>query len=224
MKFILLSLCGLAICFLPVSSMAANWCKPNKSPTINVRTSTDNIKYDFSLSEKDLNKFSISTISPYGDNVITDVGGLMKGGIETTQQMSFGTMTNPNINQMCIWHDTIEVILHIRPTIFVANDFPKGTCMHNSILDHEHKHVIVDREIVNKYAGLIGQAIRNDVAKYSVFGPFPSSQSQTMISQVKTRMQNILKTYTTQMSAERKKRQQAVDSLAEYQRVNKSCK
>ena len=217
-------LCGLILCVLPSLAMASSWCKPNKSPTINVRTSTDNINYDFSLSEKQLNKFSITTVNPYGDNVITDVGGLMKGGIETTQQMSFGTMTNPNINQMCLWHDTIEITLHIRPTIFVANDFPQGTCMHNAILEHEHKHVIVDREIVNKYAALIGQAIRNDVNKYRIYGPVPASKSQALVSQVKGRMQNILKTYTNQMSAERRKRQQAVDSLAEYQRVSNSCK
>lgn len=224
MKIVLFGLCVMMLVTGSGVALAENWCKPNKPPTINVKTSTDNISYDFSLSEKQLNKFSISTVSPYGDNIITDVGGLMKGGIETTQQMSFGTITNPNINQMCVWHDKIELTLHIRPTIFVANDFPKGTCMHNSILEHEHKHVIVDREIVNKYAALIGQAMQNDVAKYTVFGPFPSSQSQIQINQIKARLQNILKTYTTQMSTERRKRQQAVDSLAEYERVNKSCK
>lgn len=224
MKIILYGLIGMKMLLFPNFVYADNWCKPNKAPSINVRTSTDNISYDFSLSEKQLNKFNISTVNPYGKDVISDVGGLMKGGIETTQQMSFGTLTNSRTNQVCFWYDTIEVTLHIRPTIFVASDFPKGTCMHNSILGHEHKHVIVDREIVNKYAALIGQAIRKEVSRNSIFGPFSANQSKAMLSQIKTNMQASLKIYTTQMSAERKARQQAVDSLSEYERVNSSCK
>lgn len=224
MKTILNGLLWLILLAFPtIVSAADNWCTPPKSPIINIKTSTDNISYDFSKSEKQLNQFSITTVSPYASNVITDVGGLMKGGIETSQQMSFGTMTNPNTNQMCFWYDRIDVLIHIRPTIFVARDFPKGTCMHNSILEHEHKHVIVDREIVNKYAGLIGQAIRDDVSRYRLFGPYPVPQSQANLQQVKLRMQNILKTYSSQMSSERKARQQQVDSLSEYERVNKSC-
>jgi len=224
MKIVLYGLISMKMLFFPSFSYADNWCKPNKAPTINVRTSTDNISYDFSLSEKQLNKFNISTVNPYGKDVISDVGGLMKGGIETTQQMKFGTLTNSRTNQTCFWYDTIEITLHIRPTIFVASDFPKGTCMHNSILGHEHKHVIVDREIVNKYAALIGQGIRGEVSRSSVFGPFSANQSQAMLNQIKMNMQTSLKAYTTQMSAERKARQQAVDSLAEYERVNSSCK
>lgn len=202
---------------------AADWCAPQKAPSINVRTSTDNITYDFRYSEKQLNKFGVTTISPYASNVITDVGGLMKGGIETQQKMSFGTLTNPRTNQICIWHDTIDVLIHIKPTIYIANEFPQGSCMHNSIMQHEHKHITVDREIVNKYAALIGQALQNDVSQYRVFGPVPQSNQEATLSMVKTRMQGILKHYTDMMSAERKARQQAVDNINEYERVNKSC-
>jgi hypothetical protein len=205
-------------------AQADNWCTPNKAPTINIKTSTDQISYDFSRSEKQLNNFDISTVSPYGNNVITDVGGLMKGGIETQQRMSFETMTNQRTQQVCFWHDTIEVMLHIKPTIFIASEFPQGSCMHNSIMGHEQKHIQVDREIVNKYAALIGQAFQNDVSQYRVFGPFPTSNQDAALEQVKTRMQNILRQYTDQMSTERKSRQQQIDNLGEYERVNKSCK
>ncbi|OFW88119.1 MAG: hypothetical protein A3B66_05190 [Alphaproteobacteria bacterium RIFCSPHIGHO2_02_FULL_46_13] len=214
----------MAFCGLSRSAQADNWCNPTKAPTINIKTSTDQISYNFSLSEKQLNSFETSTVSPYASNIITDVGGLMKGGIETQQRMSFQTMTNQRTQQVCFWHDTIEVMLHIKPTIFIASEFPQGTCMHNSIMGHEQKHIQVDREIVNKYAALIGQALQNDVSRYRVFGPFPASNQDAALEQVKTRMQNILRQYSNQMSAERKARQQQVDNLAEYERVNKSCK
>ena len=70
------------VTFLLFSATAAtakadNWCSPTTAPSITVRTSTDQITYDFSLSEKQLNRFSVSTVNPYAANVITDVGGLM---------------------------------------------------------------------------------------------------------------------------------------------------
>ncbi len=224
MKTCLFVLCHLFLLSSAMSAHAENWCQTPKAPTITVKTSTDHITYNFSLAERQLNKFNVSTVSPYSSNVITDVGGLMKGGIETQQQMSFGTMTNQQTREVCIWHDKIDVLIHIKPTIFVASEFPKGTCMHQSILDHEHKHVVVDREIVNKYASLIGKALHDDIRKYSVYGPVTLSRQQETLETIRKRMQAILSQQTTEMSNERKKRQQAVDSLQEYNRVNASCK
>lgn len=210
--------------FMRPAQAAENWCNPTKAPSISIRTSTDQISYDFSLSEKQLNGFNITTVSPYASNIITDVGGLMKGGIETQQRMSFGTMTNQTKGEICFWHDSIDILIHIKPTIYIANEFPRGSCMHNAIMGHEQKHIQVDREMVNKYAALIGQAFQADVAQYRVFGPVPLSNQEAALSQIRTRMQSMLKQYTNQMSTERKARQQQIDNLSEYERVNKSCK
>lgn len=224
MKYVSFAFLTLVCCGLSQSAEADNWCSPSKAPTITVRTSTDQIGYDFSRSEKQLNNFNITTVSPYASNIITDVGGLMKGGIQTQQKMSFGTMTNGQTNQICIWHDTIDVMLHIKPTIYIANEFPPGTCMHDAIMGHEQKHITVDREIVNKYAAIIGQALQAEVSQARIFGPYPASNQEALLQQIKARMQNILKLYTDQMNTERKARQQQIDNLAEYERVNKSCK
>lgn len=224
MKLLNFAILTLLFCGLSQSVRADDLCTPDKAPTITIRTSTDNINYDFSQSEKQLNKFTITTVSPYAANIITDVGGLMKGGIETQQRMSFGTKTNETKGQMCIWHDTIDILLHIKPTIYIASEFPPNTCMHDSIMGHEQKHIQVDREIVNKYAALIGQAFQAEVTQYRVFGPVAVSNQEAALSQIKTRMQNLLKQYTNQMAAERKARQQQIDNLAEYERVSKSCK
>lgn len=223
MKYLFFAITVLAL--LPLQAKAAdkNWCVPKNPPSINIRTSTDQVSYNFTLSEKHLDKFSVSTVNPYGNNVITDVGGLMKGGIESQQQMTFGTTTNPRTNEICYWHNTMDIYIHIKPTIYVASKFPRGTCMHNAILAHEHKHVVVDREIVNKYAALIGNALRSDITQYRTYGPVPLSQKSALESQLKQRMQSIFTSYTTQMSAERKARQQEVDSLSEYERVNHLC-
>lgn len=210
--------------FLSPVHAAGNWCNPDSAPVITISPFTDRISYNFNLSEKELNGFSVDTINPYGNNVITDVGGLMKGGIETEQQMKFGTLTNRSTGQVCYWYTSVDVSIHINPTIYVAREFPKDSCMHNAILAHEQQHVIVDREIVNKYAGILGNAIKEEISSRRIYGPVPVSQEPAIASQMKSRMQSILKQVTNQMSAERKARQQKVDSLSEYERVNHLCK
>jgi hypothetical protein len=223
MKYIFLALLFLTL--TPLSAFAAQkpWCVTTTPPSINIHTSTDQISYDFTKSEKDLDKFSVTTVNPYGDSVITDVGGLMHGGIQTQQKMTYGTITNPRTREICYWHNEMDIYIHIKPTIYIANNFPRGSCMHNAILAHEHKHVIVDREIVNKYATLIGNAVKDDITRYRIYGPVPLSQKSVVEEQLKQRMQIILKSYTDRMSTERKARQQQVDNLSEYERVNHLC-
>ncbi|HRK98158.1 MAG: hypothetical protein KDJ26_04045 [Alphaproteobacteria bacterium] len=203
---------------------ADDWCKNVQSPQINVKTSTDNISYDFSKSEKELNGFSVDTVNPYGHDVITDVGGLMRGGISLSQSMSYGTLTNSLSKEICYWYTNINVTLHIFPTIYVANEFPKGTCKHNAILAHEHRHVIIDREIVNKYALVVGQALKEEMRRGHVYGPVPLSRQAELEKQLKKQMQAILTKYSEIINEERRSRQQALDNLQEYENVNTLCR
>ncbi len=206
------------------SAFAQGWCRSVQFPQINIKTSTDQVRYDFSKSEKNLNNFSVDTVNPYGKSVITDVGGLMQGGISASQSMRYGTKTDTRTNEICYWYTGIDVSLHINPTIYVANEFPQGTCKHNAILAHEQQHVMIDREIVNKYAKIIGDALNSEVRKQSVFGPLPLAQQGQLEDYLKKNMQNILTIYTQKMNDERKQRQQALDNLKEYERINHMCK
>lgn len=209
--------------FLSASAVADNWCRPSQAPNIQIKTSTDNIHYDFSKSEKDLNHFQIDTVNPYGNSVITDVGGLMQGGIQLAQTMRYGTLTNTKTQEICYWYTDVTVTLHIYPTIFVASEFPKGSCKHNAIIQHEHQHVIIDREIVNQFANTIGQGLRADLARQPVYGPVPLSQKGQMENLLHARMQNFLSTYSASIDSERRRRQQALDNIHEYSRVNQMC-
>lgn len=200
------------------------WCKAENAPVIEVKTSTDQVFWDYSKSEKDLNGFTIDTVNPYGKNVITDVGGLMQGGIVIGEQMSFRTITHNRMQQMCFWYDKVTVSLHIKPTIFIASEFPQNTCKHNAIKEHELKHIQVDREIVNKYAALVGAGVKQELDKQRVFGPYKVEQSKQVEAYMSGRVEAVIKYYNAMMEDERKRRQQLVDSLNEYERVNKLCR
>ena len=200
-----------------------NWCRPDGIPKIDIKTDTDRITWVYNRSQKTLNKADIDTVNPYGNNVITDVGGLMHGGIKMEETMQFGSLTNPNTNEVCMYYGAINVSFHIFPTIYIASEYPPGTCMHNAIKAHELKHINTDRQIVNKYARLVGQAVQNEIRSKPIYGPVPVANQAAIESQVKQRMNRIMTFYSTAMDAERRKLQQQVDNLQEYERVNHLC-
>jgi hypothetical protein len=200
------------------------WCRADRAARIEIKTSTDQVLWDYNKSEKQLNSFDIDTVNPYGNNVITDVGGLMQGGIELKETMRFKTLTHNRLQQICYWYDKVVISLHIRPTIYIAKEFPRGTCKHNAIKQHELKHINIDREIVNKYASLIGAGVKKELDRQYLFGPHHVSQAKEVEAFMKARLERVLKYYSNMMDDERKRRQQLVDSLHEYERVNQLCR
>lgn len=219
---ILFSFLALTLFTLPVQ--AASWCRPDAAPKVSVKSDTDKITWDFSKPQAALNKLEIDTVNPYGQNVITDVGGLMQGGIQMSETMKFGSLTNPNTNEVCMFYNAVEIKFHIQPTIYIASEHPPGTCMHNAIKQHEMKHINMDRQIVNKYARLVGNAAQAEIRRQSVHGPVPVSHGEALQAQMKQRLEQILISSSQKMDGERRKLQQGIDSLAEYERVNAQCK
>jgi len=200
-----------------------NWCQPKTTPAVSIMSDTNRITWVYNKSSKVLNKSQIDTVNPYGNSVITDVGGLMHGGIKMDEKMEFGTLTNSGTGETCIYYNKIDVGFHIFPTIYIASEYPQNSCMFNAIRAHELKHINVDRDIVNRYAKGVGQAIQAEIKRQYIYGPAPTADKVALQMTIKQRMEGIMKVYSDAMDAERRKRQQDVDNLQEYERVNHLC-
>jgi hypothetical protein len=202
---------------------AGAWCRPERAPVISVKTSSDDIRFDNSKSFLQLRQFDVDTINPYGKKADTKIGGLMQGGIQLEQSMRLSTITHQGLRQICAFYDEVNVRLHISPTIYIAKENQRGTCRYNAIKEHEMKHIQVDRDIVNKYADLIGSALRREVNRQSVYGPVSLGRAQEIQVGMRQRLEAVLRAYSDKMDGERRKRQQAIDSLEEYERVRRQC-
>ena len=199
------------------------WCRPDNPPEINIKPASEDIDYDFSLSIAEINKKKIDTENPYGDGVISRAGGLMSGGIRTKHRFRIATKTKRRDNLACAWFDTITVRMIIEPTIYVAREFDKGSCPRRAILDHEQKHIRVDRQVVNKYAKEIGHTLKDYVDKYNIYGPVRARRLKDLQARMADRLKRIITQVSRRMERERSQRQQAIDTRAEYKRVRKQC-
>ncbi len=201
----------------------STWCYPRSAPRINIIPTTEDIFFNFTKSEKELNNFHIDTVNPYGKDVIVDVGGLMLGGIELKHSASIGYISNPNYKLSCLWFDTLNIDIGIKPTIYIAKEHNKGTCMHNAIMEHEMKHIEVDRKIVNKYANIIGYKINDKLTRETVYGPIPTAQDAAQQAQMMQSINDIIREYIDELQIERRIEQQKIDSVSEYDGVSAKC-
>lgn len=198
-------------------------CPDKGYPSIAIALSSDPIQYDFTKNKAQLRSFKIDTKSPYDQHAHTEVGGLMNGEISVNTNVTFGWSTQGRNQETCYWYDQIQVRMHIDPTILVASDHPQGTCMHSSILEHEMKHIKVDRKVLQKYKDLIESDLNRVVAKVGTIGPVSKGSSDKIRERMMAVVEKTVATRTQAMYAERRTLQQAVDSLDEYERVASRC-
>jgi len=200
-------------------------CQLKTAPRIDISASDTSVRYDHTKSQKELDNLGTDTVSPYGKNVQTHVGGLMSGEVSISQNIRIMQETYPTLNAGCLYVDSVKVNIHIKPIIYIARDFAKDGCMYKAVMEHEKKHIAVDRKIVNKYTNIIVHGLDASLKKVGYArGPFSKGQLKAEQQAMQDYTHKIVQAYGEQMTEERKALQQKVDSLEEYNRVNNLCR
>lgn len=198
------------------------WCAPAKSTMVRVGLTSAQPTADLSKTMKQLEGFHIDTKNPYGPHAETHVGGLTDGMIKVEQQVGIGGVNYGD--QVCLWYSSVDVTVRLTQKVYVAREYKPGTCMYNAVWDHEHKHVRVDREIINKYRPVYEQAVQQYIARAGVSGPMDAGLQQKTQANMVEGLRRVVSGVTDKMEAERSARQQAVDTRAEYDRVSALCR
>ncbi len=203
--------------------LASGFECPRSDPTkINIVPRTADVVYDYKQTLKQIQQYGTDTIDPYGFHGQTVTQGFMKGKIGLNQRIRFGTWANKQYG--CVWYDTITVELEITPTIVIANEIYRDHCMRKAVIEHELKHVRVDREVVNKYAKTMGAKLMKALKSRGFSaGPFPIERMPEIQSKMQTVVRQILELEYKKLGIERQERQGAVDSIEEYESVDDQC-
>ena len=197
-------------------------CHVPKAPHIGVKVVTEDIVYDFSQPALGLSQMKNDTVSPYAKGTDTVSGGLREDHPLIKTQVEWQVEIDQRNNTACMWYDQITITIELKPKIYVAREFNVEGCR-EAVLNHEHKHVDVDRVVINRFAAGIGQAVQKVVDKVGVIGPFDFAT----VEDVKVRSSGYISTMVDGqkkiMEAEMRDLQGQVDSLQEYERVSSYC-
>jgi hypothetical protein len=201
-------------------------CRMKTAPEITVRASGMDVVIDHSKSIAELNMFrpALLTPSPYGKGVETHIEGLMHGRIGLTGGYMFSTETYPERGKVCLYVSKVDVNFAVDPKIYIAREYRPGTCHYNAVLEHEKKHVRVDRDIVNKYTKIIVRGVNSALKQVGyAHGPYDSAQLPALQKRISGIIESVIQQYAANMNAEREALQKKVDTIEEYRRVDAQC-
>ena len=217
------SLSAASLLLTPVSAGVARpqWCRPTAAAPVNLSLRYAPIKYDYTKSSNQLAQFDIDTVNPYGDHAHTIVGGLTMAQIRVEHQMHMGGIRYGD--QSCMWIANVQMVIHLEPTVYVANKYKPGTCRFKSILEHEAKHVKVDQELAQRYEAVYEKAVVDAINQFRIIGPFHDSQRQMVQDDLAQFIRGVIDNVSKQFNEGRGKWQQAVDTRQEYDRVAALC-
>jgi hypothetical protein len=196
---------------------------PYGSNTINITLDMPEPKINNRKSRYDLRDFNVSTQSPYGKDGFTHVNGLMRGPMELSTKLNIAWQTNPELQENCFWYQSIDLTLRLRPVIYVASEIKRDRCYYNAIIEHEMKHVEVDRGLVRDYQNIIYDTIDNYVRQHGLVDQVPTGQEKEAQTQLAIALETELGKLHNRMHEERIIRQAQIDNVREYERVYEQC-
>ena len=199
-------------------------CKMPKPTEINVTPSTQEVKFDYSKTLAQLQGQHVDTINPYDFTGIAETQGFMSGRIKFQPEVKLNYKHYPLYGAVCIWYESIDVKFEIDPSITIAKEIYEDRCMRKAVKDHEMKHVMADRKVVNKYSKIMGKKIYDGLKQRGFMaGPVKAEYAKQIAERMQDTVFQIVTHEYKKMDLERQDMQQAIDSLEEYERVNSQC-
>jgi len=199
-------------------------CQIPKPAEINVVPSSQQLVIDTSKTLAEMQQASIDTINPYGYNNVTHTNGYMEGGMAVKSKVDLDYKKAQRVNGYCIWYETVAINIEINPKIVIANEVAQDRCMYKAVLEHEMKHVNVERQIANEFAQTIGRKVFDGLKQRGfIAGPIPPESAQEIIKRMRKTVSQLVEFEYKKVSIERAERQQAVDNLEEYKSVSAKC-
>jgi len=131
-----------------------------------------------------------------------------------------GEWVDPPEGGSCFWPGRVEVVLSIpQMMVFLAAEYPEGSCQYNAILEHENEHVRTNLEVLERHGPKIEAAARRAVAGIV---PFPAAFRMTgrQMSEV---LQKRINPAVDALDAERVKLNLALDTPENYERIAARC-
>ena len=219
---------------LPVSALALSLlftpagdilCPADRTvPEVEIIAKRQQPVFSNNSSIADITKLGASAYTPKGaEGPSWHKNGLTQREVEIESQVQADSETFFT-GLKCIYVRKIVVTVTVTPTVWVANEFPPGTCMYDAIKDHEMKHVHAAQNVLSTHTGRL-RAAMEDVGRYrTVFGPDQSAAVDQLYKTFQKQLSDTIQNELTVYQYDESKAQQAIDTLQEYQRISNLCK
>lgn len=167
-------------------------------------------------------QYSYKILKGLGDSYTRpdiEVLGLTRGLAIARFDIKSTTLSTPNQQWECA-SIALNVEYGFSPiTVYVGNEFPKGSCAHNEILQHEMLHVGAYNEHAKKIEQEIGETLRQRFERPTPWRNAAGRTTANLQIEINERWIPYLKRMLDKVNIE----QRRIDRPEEYARIAASC-
>ncbi|HNL12818.1 MAG TPA: hypothetical protein PKJ92_03130 [Accumulibacter sp.] len=204
---------GAAALLLPTLCQA-DACAQLPPPTITVQRLEDTVTLNLDHGHKALGVLAAELARP-GKQIL----GLTRGTAVVKFETRSPTLRDRNGRWECT-SPQIQISYGFSPlTIYVANEFPRGSCAWQEIYDHEQRHVAAYRQHVIALEPSLTDSLRQRFINRGIWRGSVGETSAALQRELSERWLPYIKRQISQVEAA----QARIDSPEEYNRVAESC-
>lgn len=194
-------------------------CRPYTDVAVNIMPVFDEAKLDTSVSLTNLQALSMRTANkiPHNESVTLGLASyhpLIQFHIPIIQHLM------PD-GSFCARVQHVDARIGYKDvTVYIASEFPKGSCDFQAVLAHEQKHIDVNKALLQEYAPKIQSRLAQYLKTNGMFIVPNKAYADTLLRE---RVNKILDEVSKEMLAENVRRQKLVDSPQEYAKNATVC-
>lgn len=214
--FINFSLTSLVVCCASAQPLGTleSQCESRLAPAeVVVKALPGHVRYDFTLGIRELTARG-NRQRRLGQTVL----GLTEYKLRTAIEWESNAFIEPHTGRACM-RPRVELTLDADPqTVFVAREFPQGSCAFTEIANHELRHVYANQHAVERAASTLRGELSSFFGQRIFYGQLPEMKAQLEAALKESwlpRARAQLNTVATEHNL--------IDSHAEYARFGTVC-
>lgn len=206
----------LALLVLPGTARAELCQRPDREPVrVDVHTTVAATAY-----RHDLGKHGIAQVQRTTNGVATPGTTVGLTVASFAYRLSIGGRSwRRSDGVWCQWISSVRVELSIpEQTVYVAREYPAGSCQHDAVTEHENEHVRLNQTILRDFGAQLSRPLRMVVDRIN---PIVSSDNS---SQVPRPLTAALERMMRDLEADRARANAAIDTEQNYRATSTRCR
>jgi hypothetical protein len=214
------AICAVVLMCVYAMPLRAQTCAPYTHPIhVDFETQTPKPVYDNSLNVTGIRNLFQTRGMPVGGPHIQALG-------VTYVTPAFGLEVRTRATKakkgVCIYLEEARATFSLRDMhVYIASEYPMGSCEYNAIKDHENQHVSINVSAFKEYAPYVRAELERLLAvEQPVFAREGQSVTKAKVQDLSRRMNSILDAFQTAMS----QRNAIIDTPQNYKAISDICR
>ena len=170
--------------------------------------------------DRTLGREQISQLSPATKLEGHVLAGLTHGTYETRVSVNVRVLPNRRGGACVQPVSVLGTVFYSDLTVYLAREYPTGSCQYRAVLEHENQHVAINRRYFERYIPRMRRVLEAATRR---MGSFWVADPQTAGQAAADRLQQALKPTLAELERETRRANAAIDTPESYRQVSARC-